>query len=108
MAEAAVFETGKLTDIWSQVGRDAGGAPRFRRANFDILLWAAASGVVAEYYVVPLGLERSNSADIALKPDGTGQIGQEFGYYSGDSMFLDPSQGDGSDTIQGLHSFGYV
>jgi len=109
MAEAAVFETGRLTDVWTAVGRDAGGTARYRRANFDVLLWSAATGAAAEYYILPLGTERTNAAEIVLKADGSPQIGQEFGYYNGDSMFLDPAQGDGmSDTLQALHSFGYV
>lgn len=109
MAEATVFESGKLTDVWTPVGRDAAGTARYRRANFDVLLWAAASGAVAEYYVVPLGIERTNSAEIALKSDGSPQIGQEFGYYNSDSLMLEVHQGDGmSDTLQALHSFGFV
>jgi hypothetical protein len=107
MAET-IWEAGRLTDVWTPVGRDAGGAPRYRRAHFDILNWVSGTGV-ADMYVLPLGTERVNSADIVIKNDGSGQIGQEFGYYSSESMLLDPSQGDGmSDTLQALHTFGYV
>lgn len=109
MAEASFFETGRLTDVWTVAGRDAGGALRYRRAPYDLLLWQPASANVAENYVVPLGIERVNSADVVLKADGSPQIGQEFGYYSGDWVVIDPSSGDGmSDTLQALHSFGPV
>lgn len=109
MAEASIFENGRLTDVWTPAGRDPGGALRFRRANFDVLLWAASSANVPEHYVVPLGLERISGADVALKADGSPQIGQDFGYYSADSLVIDTHQGDGmSDTLQSLHSFGPV
>lgn len=109
MAEATVFETGRLTDVWTPAGRDPGGAIRYRRANFDVLLWAASSANVPENYVLPLGLERTSGADIALKADGSPQIGQDFGYYSSESMILETYQGDGmSDAIQSLHAFGPV
>lgn len=109
MAEAAIFENGKLTDVWAPAGRDAGGAVRYRRANFDVLLWAASSTNVPEHYIVPLGLERVSAADIVLKSDGSLQVGQDFGYYSSDSLVIDTYQGDGmSDTLQALHTFGPV
>lgn len=105
MADASVFETGKLTDVWVQCGLDAFGQKRFQRANFDVLNWSSDGGYPA-MYVVPLGIERTNSADQAL--NDLFRAGREFGYYGVESFVVDPSQGDGSDTIFGLHSFGYV
>ena len=107
MAES-IWEGGRLTDVWTPVGRDANGQARYRRANFDLLSWVSGNGA-GELYVLPLGIERISAADIVLKGDGSGQIGQEFGYYNSDSLMLDPSQGDGmSDTVQALHTFGFV
>ena len=109
MADAAFFENAKLTDIWNPIGRDPNtGAMRYRRANFDVMTWVASPSNPPETYVVPLGMERTNSADINLKSDDGRQVGMEFGYYGGDSMVIDTNQGDGSDSVQGLHSFGPV
>lgn len=105
MAES-IWEGGRLTDVWTPVGRDAGGAARFRRANFDILNWVSGTGT-PDTYVLPLGIERVSAADVVLKADGSGQLGQEFGYYGGDSVVLETHQGDGmSDTLPALHAFG--
>lgn len=105
MADAATFETGKLTDVWVQAGFDQFGQKRFTRANFDVLNWSSDGGYPS-MYVLPLGIERTNSADQALKD--VYQPGREFGYYGTDSLIVDPAQGDGSDGIFGLHCFGFV
>ena len=104
MADASVFETGRLTDVWTPSGKDQFGQTRYRRANFDVLTWTVNS--IPETYVLPLGLERINSAEVVLKDS---QTGHEFGYYTADSLILEQHQGDGmSDTLPALHSFGVV
>ncbi len=106
MADASVFETGVLTDVWVPLGKNALGNQRFRRANFDVLNWDPTGVGAPSTFVVPFGLERISQAEIVLKD--TGQVGIEFGYYGGESLFLDPSQGDGSDSVIGCNSFGFV
>ena len=108
MADASVFEQGQLNVVWSFVGKDSNGNDRYRRAPFDILNWSSDAGY-PQTYIVPLGLERVSAADVVLKADGSLQIGQEFGYYTGYRFVIDPSQGDGmGDTLQQLHTFGPV
>lgn len=105
MADYATFETGILTPVMTFVGAATNGTKRYRRANYDLLNWDAGSGVPSTY-VVPLGTERINGAETVLKDSA--QVGHEFGYYGGDIYVIDPSSGDGSDSVIGCHTFGFV
>ena len=102
-----IWEAGRLTDVWFQVGKSDEGNVRYRRANFDVLSWAQSLTGAADTYVLPLGWERYSTLEIALKDSW--QVGQEFGYYGGDSLYSEPHLGDGqSDSVTALHTFGYV
>lgn len=106
MASAAEFEAGKLTDVWAPAGRDSSGQVRYRRARFDVLV--SSLGGSPETYVVPLGSDALYNNDVAVKSDHSAQVGMEFGYYTGDSLFVEQHAGDGSDNVLGLHTFGPV
>ncbi len=101
-----IWEAGRLTDVWTPVGKSDEGNQRYRRANFDILLWSSTAGAPPETYVAPLG-DRITGVDVALKESW--QTGHEFGYYGKDSILTETHMGDGaSDAVTALHDFGYV
>ena len=68
--------------------------------------WASQLGGVAEQYVVPVGIVTAVASELPLLRQEI-EFGREFGYYDGSSMVVEPHQGDGSDTLPGLHAFGY-
>lgn len=107
MAAASAFETGRLTDVWVPAGKDSLGNVRYRRAQFDVLLWDISG--TPETFVVPLGLERAHSVTAQLVQDHAANFGQEFGYYSADSIVVEPHTADGlQDSVLSLHTFGPV
>lgn len=98
------FKTGKLKAIYSPVGSFSDGSKRLRRANFDVLQWAAVAGGLVETYIMP----RGNAITSEAVNDQDEQFGMEFGFYNGENLVVEPHMGDGSDNLFGLHMFGYV
>lgn len=106
MSTAKDFLTGRLTAVYSPAGNDAAGQTRYQRANFDVLEWAPNASDRRTTYVVPLGTNRISSDDLGISP--AAEVGREFGYYTLNSLVIEPHTGDGSDSWIGLHSFGPV
>lgn len=106
-------EKGRLTQVLHPHGTFSDGSPKFRRANYDLLEWSSVAGRKMETFVVPLGFERithSDLNDFAAGQD-TGDatdIGQEFGFYTGRSIVIEPHEADGSDSWKGLQFFGPI
>ena len=104
------WQTGQLTQVFNPVGADANGNVRFRRAPFDLLLWGPA-GSDPEFFVNTRGFESITSATIQLlENDGDAlQVGHEFGYYTKDSVVIEPHCGDGDgDDWHSVTIFGYI
>ena len=98
------FSTGKLTAVYSTVGKRSNGETRYRREGYDVLSWDAG-GVDPETYIVPLG-DRVSSGGANLND---AQFGMEFGFYDLQPLVIEPHVANGSqDTWASLHSFGYV
>lgn len=106
MSTAKDFLTGRLTAVYTPAGNDAAGQTRYQRANFDVLEWSPKAGDRRTTYVVPLGMTRIDTGDIAGSP--AVEVGREFGYYTLNSLVIEPHTADGSDSWAGLHSFGPV
>jgi hypothetical protein len=111
MAEP-VYESGKLRAVWYKTGERDDGTPKLKRANFDVLQWAPVSGGVASKFVVPLGISRVDGKDlndlVSIDAADVTEVGQEFGYYDGKNFVIEQHQHDGSDSIWGVHGFGYL
>ena len=110
MANAQI-DTGRLTEIFHPIGIFDNGERRYKRANYDLLEWASVAGRKMETFVVPLGFERITDADLNdfdHLSDEAIDVGQEFGFYTGDRIIVEPHQSDGSDSWIGLQFFGYI
>lgn len=106
MAES-VWAGGKLTAVYNPVGKTEGGEVRFRRAWFDVLLWAQTAGGRAETYVLPLGIVQASASELGIL-DADWEFGREFGYYGPGAHITEPNHGGGgSDSLFDLHNFGY-
>lgn len=106
MAES-IWEKGRLTAVYQQVGRrESDRARRFRRANFDVLEWASVEGQPEALYILPNSGDRATAADYNLKEQAE-NAGREFGYYTLDPMVVEVHEADGrSDSWKALHAFG--
>lgn len=100
------FRTGKLTPIYTPLGKDDRGRQRYVRERYDQLEWSSASGQRTAVYAVPLGIEviSNNPNTQVIDPD----IGREFGFYGLDKIIADRHLHDGSDGFIGLQFFGPV
>ena len=109
-----VFESGKLTAVYFNVGlRASDRTPKLLRANFDVLQWGAAPSTRTDTYIVPLGFERVTAEDIndPLTVDDNREaidVGQEFGFYQAGEHIIETHDGNGGDSLFGIHSFGLI
>ena len=102
-----VWQKGKLTMVMHPVGtREENQEPKYKRGLYDLLEWTPPGGAKAETYILPTGNEVP-SVNIAGQQDH--QLGTEFGYYTGNIMFLDVHEASGQDSgWSGCHSFGHI
>ncbi len=102
----STFETGRLTPVYSPLGKTASGQLRYVRERYDQLEWVSPGATRTATFAVPLG-----SIIVGNNPDEQVQdqeFGREFGYYSLDSIVADRHQHNGSDSFVGLQFFGPI
>jgi len=113
MSELA-FESGKLTAVYYNIGpRASDRTPKLLRANFDVLSWGAVPSTRVDTYILPLGFERITDEDIndqlTLSDSREAvDVGQEFGFYQAGEHIIETNDGDGSEGLFGVHSFGLL
>lgn len=103
MAES-IWQKGKLNAVYVPAGMRANGSPRFRRANFDLLSWAASASGPESIYIATIGDRVSANAINNAEEN----LGSEFGFYELEPIVIEPHQADGSDSWIGLHTMGAV
>jgi len=105
-----VWQTGRLTEVFFPAGRNENDqSPRYQRAPFDILQWKGTNGTDFETYILPLGHEVPNSTALSLAGALDHQVGMEFGFYTGERLYLETSQSGGQDAGWfGCHAFGPI
>ncbi len=104
----SVWQTGVLQQVFNPVGVSDAGRKRLRLANFEVLRWASQLNGLVETYVVPVGFQTLVHADLNTAERDIDLL-REFGFYGdADDVVIDFHQGDGSDNIFGLHSFGVI
>lgn len=107
MAET-VWTTGRLTPVYHPVGKRADGELMLKRANFDLMQWAAVPGGKVSTYITTLVGGGVASADVEDENQGE-QLGRIFGYYNLNAVIIEPYEMGGmTDNWMGVHSFGYM
>jgi hypothetical protein len=107
MAEA-IWTTGKLIPVYQPVGRRANGEQRYRRAPFDLLMWADQAGGDEVLWINTLGFGSIDSSQVDLVTNAH-EVGHEFGFYYPGAVIVEPHEGSlDNDTWQSVQSFGYI
>ena len=107
MAEA-IWTTGKLIPVYQPVGRRANGERRYRRAPFDLLMWASVAGGDESLWINTLGFGGTDSSQVDLVNEAH-EVGHEFGFYHPGGVIVEPHEGSfNDDTWQSVQAFGYI
>ena len=107
MAES-IWTTGKLIPVYQPVGTRANGERRYRRAGFDLLLWADTAGGDESLWINTRGSDQVDSSQVDLVTEAH-EVGHEFGFYTPGAIIVEPHEGSLSDdTWQSVQSFGFI
>lgn len=107
MAES-IWQAGRLKQVMFTVGVRENGERRYAIAPFDILSWKPTSTGTEDTWVVPVSIEGVDAKSLNRTGLQDEQSWGEFGYYDLAPVVIEPHQGDGSDSLVGLHSFGVL
>ena len=102
---ASIWANGRLKAVYHQIGKHANGQPKYRRAQFDFLIWDSDGDGVPEQYV-NVGYTETAASEI----NDTGQeheVGSFFGFYEPGYEILDPHGHHDEKSWPALHAFGF-